>query len=223
MLDDTTRGSAHAAPTDVIRRGIASHVTPSAAEAAPEAPEEAQAPLVRKHSERWYVILHRPFEGSRARNAIRRLGFEAHWPRIIDRKPRRNDVILPLFPCYLFARFDVSRGGWGAIGKADAVTAIIGMRENGAPIPMPIGAVERLIAQAGAIDLPIDQTGDLDKALEPLPAGSEIEVLDVRFMGQRGLLRESQGGERVKVLLKILGAQRVVEMPRDAVRKVEAA
>jgi transcriptional antiterminator RfaH len=223
MLDDIDRSYAQAGPTDEMRRGIASRVTPSAAQAAPAAPDEAQAPPVRKHSERWYVILHKPFEGFRARNAIRRLGFEAHWPRIIDRKPRRNDVILPLFPCYLFARFDVTKGGWGAIADAAAVTAIIGVREFGAPTGMPVGAVERLIAQAGAIDLPIDPTGDLDEVLPPLKEGSDVELLDVRFMGAKGLLKESRGGERVKVLLNILGAERLVEVPRELVRKVEAA
>jgi transcription antitermination factor NusG len=224
MLDDTREHLAPLGPTDGIRRGSASRVHPSAAQMAPEAPDEAQAPPVRKLSERWYVVTHTPFEGFRARNAIRRLGFEAHWPRIIDRQPRRNDVILPLYPCYLFARFDVTRGGWGAIvDKRHAITAILGQREFGAPVPMPVGAVEHLIAQAPAIDLPIDPTGDLDEVLPPLDEGSEVALLDVRFMGAKGMLKESRGGDRVKVLLNMLGGERVVDVPREMVRKVEAA
>lgn len=223
MLDDTREHLAPLRLTEVIRRGTASHVTPSAAQSAPEAPDEAQAPPVRKHSERWYVIRHKPFEGHRARNAIRRLGFEVHWPRAIVRQPRRNDVIEPLFPGYLFARFDVARAGWAAINKPDPIVGIVGVKEQGGPIPVPVGAVERLIAQAGAIDLPIIPAEDADDVVVPLAAGEEVMLLDPHWMGLRGLLKADRGGERVKVLLTVLGAERLVEVPRASVRKVEAA
>jgi transcriptional antiterminator RfaH len=223
MLDDTATNLAPLRLTKAIQQGTAGYVTSSAPVTGPEAPDEAQAPPVRKLSERWYVIRHKPFEGFRARNAIRRLGFEAHWPRVIDRKPRRNDVIEPLFPGYLFARFDVTRGGWGRIRRADAVVGVLGMEEGGAPIPVPHGEVERLIAQARAIDLPIEPPEDADASVVPLAEGAEVTILDARLMGAKGLLKSDRGGERVKVLLSILGAERLVQVPRAAVRSVEAA
>jgi hypothetical protein len=67
MLDDIENHSAQAGLTETIRRGAASQVTSSAAVQAPVAPDEAQALPVRKHSPRWYVVMHKPFEGARAR------------------------------------------------------------------------------------------------------------------------------------------------------------
>jgi transcription antitermination factor NusG len=224
MLDDTGNNLAPLRLTKAIQRGTASYVTSSAPSTGPEAPDEAQAPSVRKLSERWYVIRHKPFEGFRARNAIRRLGFEVYWPRFIDRKPRHDDVIRPLFAGYLFARFDVSRGGWGRIRRADpVVVGVLGMEEGGAPIPVPHGEVERLIAQARAIDLPIEPPEDAEAAVVPLAEGCEVAILDARLMGARGLLKSDRGGERVKVLLSILGAERLVEVPRASVRYAEAS
>lgn len=226
MLDETREHLATLRPTDVISRGTASHVTPSAAQAAPAAPDEAQARPVRKLSERWYVIRHKPFEGDKARIAIRRLGFEVHWPRAVVRRARRNDTIEPIFPGYLFARFDVSRGTYGAIcGKKDGpIIGIVGMQEDGRPIPVPPGVVERLIARAGAIDLPIMPPEDDEDAVVPLEPGDEVELLDPSWMGRRGLLKADRGGERVKVLLSILGVvDCVVEVQRGLVRKVGAA
>lgn len=223
MLDDTANNLARLPSSEVIRRGTASHVTPAAPCTGPEAPDEAQPPPMRKHSERWYVIRHKPFEGFRARNAIRRLGFEVHWPRVIVRVPRRNDVIEPLFPGYLFARFDLTRGGWGRVCRADSVVGVLGMEGGGAPLPVPAGEVERLIAQARAIDLPVEPPEDADGAVTPLEEGDAVILLDARLMGAKGLLKADRGGERVKVLLTIMGAERLVEVPRAAVRKVEAA
>jgi transcriptional antiterminator RfaH len=223
MLDDTGNNLAPLRLTKAIQRGTASYVTSSAPSMGPEAPDEAQALPVRKLSERWYVIRHKPFEGFRARNAIRRLGFEVHWPRTIVRVPRRNDVIEPLFPGYLFARFDINRAGWGRIPRADAVVGVLGLEQGGTPIPVPSGEVERLIAQARAIDLPIEPPEDAEAAVTPLAEGVEVTILDARLMGAKGLLKADRGGERVKVLLNILGAERLVEVPRALVRKVEAA
>lgn len=174
MLDDIAQGFAQAGPTEAIARGAASPVTPSAAQAAPEAPIEAPAPSVRKHSPRWYVVMHKPFEGARARREIRGLGFDVHWPREIKRRARANDEIEPVFPGYLFVRFDESRGGWAQIRRLDHVTAICGVREYGRPVPLPRGEVEALIARAGGMDGVIDNTGDAEPIFAPGKDGGRL-------------------------------------------------
>lgn len=181
MLDDSTHNLAPLRSTDVIRRGAASPVTPSAPNQGPEAPDEAQALPVRKHSPRWYVVMHKPFEGARARRAIRELGFDVHWPREIKRQARANDVIEPVFPGYLFVRFDERRGGWAQIRRLDHVAAICGLREHGRPIPLPRGEVEALIARAGGMDGVIDCTGDAEPiASLPKDGGRLAAMLDSR-------------------------------------------
>lgn len=218
MLDDTQGHLAMLRPTETIRRGTASHVIPSAPVSGPAALGEASALPVRKLSDRWYVVRHKPFEGFRARTAIRRLGYDVHWPRVVVRQPRRNDEIQPLFPGYLFARFHVARGGWGLIHRAAGVVGILGVEAGRSPLPVPVGEVERLISRAHGMQALIDETGDDDAAVLPLSEGTEVMILDPMLMGQRGLLRSDKGGDRVKVLLNLLGADRVVEIERSKVR-----
>lgn len=181
MLDDTSHNLSQLRPTETIRRGTASQVSLSAALLAPAALDEAPPPPVRELSLRWHVVRHKPFEGARARNAIRRLGFECHWPRVISRRPRHDDVIEPLFQGYLFAQFDACRGGWSRINRLDEVVAIIGLRELGRPLALPRGEVEALIARAGAIDCAIDTTGDMaEPPFSPHLGGRLLDVVSNR-------------------------------------------
>jgi hypothetical protein len=201
MLDDTTNNLAPLRSTETIRRGAASQVTPSAPEQGPVAPDEAQAPPVRKHSSRWYVVMHKPFEGARARRAIRAIGFDVHWPREIKRQARANDVIEPVFPGYLFVRFDESRGGWAQIRRLDHVTAICGLREHGRPVPLPRGEVEALIARAGGMDGIIDGTGDADLPAAPASAGA---VLAATLDARRGAKAERGPWRRLDALESLI-------------------
>ncbi|MBS7810524.1 transcription termination/antitermination NusG family protein [Roseococcus pinisoli] len=231
MLDGMEVTMANSAlKADVERHGLANPSTLPETPRRSEAPEEAQAPPVRKQFQipaaRWYCIQHRPMEGARARLAIRREGFDVHWPRVIVRGFRRDDVLEPLFPGYLFVLFDVRRGGWGAIRKkGNHVDAILGVRELGAPIPMPVGVVEGLIDRArGAIGGAIDGTGDPEGegALAERPIilepGAPISFLDKALFAQPALLKADRGGERVKVLMTFFGQEQEVSVQRRALQ-----
>lgn len=222
MLDGIGANLASLRPTETIRRGVASPVSSSAPLQGPEAPDAAQALPVRQPSERWFVVQHEPFFGPTARHHIRRLGFEVHWPRMIVRQARRDDVIVPLFPGYMFALFDVARGGWGEIHRAKSkhIMGVLGVRELGAPIAVRWGEVEKLICRAGAIDAAIDLTGDKDvpEPVVPLEAGAVVMFLDENLFSHPAILHADRGGPRVDILMQMLGAERVVSVPRDRVR-----
>lgn len=190
MLDDIGYHSANARPTGSILRGEAGNVSPSAVHADPAQLEEAPPPPVREPSLRWYVVRHAPFEGGPARNAIRRLGFEAHWPRLIKRRRGHDDWLEPMFPGYLFALFDAGRSGWGRINRLDQVVDIIGVRDRGRPIALPVGEVEALIGRAGAVDCAIDQTGDADESpFVPFVGGRLLSSLDAVRQPRKPWLR----------------------------------
>jgi transcription antitermination factor NusG len=230
MLDGTESVVAHnSLKADVDRHGLANRLKLPETPRRSEALEGAQALPVRKPFQntfaRWYCIQHRPMEGARARLAIRREGFDVHWPRAIVRGFRRDDVLEPLFPGYLFVLFDVRRGGWGAIRQADHVEAILGVREIGAPIALPLGVVEGLIDMArGAIGGAIDCTGDPDGegALAERPilleAGAPVSFLDEALFAQPALLKADRGGERVKVLMTFFGEEVEVSVRRKGLK-----
>lgn len=218
MLDDIDHHVASPRLTDEIRQVMDGPVSPSVARVAPAAPDEAQAPPVRQHSQRWYVVRHEPFQARDARSDIRRAGFEAHWPRRIIVRPRRDEVVEALFPGYLFARFDRDAERWGDILASNRVVGIIGMEWCGQPIPVPMGEIEALIARAGGIDIPIDCTGEgLGAPLRRFRTGESVSILDGMFAGRDGRIVQDKGADRVTLLLKLLGGEREVQVARSAV------
>lgn len=175
----------------------------------------------------WYCVQHRAGFGAQTKCALRRAGFEVHWPREVIRPFRRDDVLRPLFPGYLFAQVAAGRR-WGAILSVSYVLGIVGIRDRGTPCVVPDKIVEALIACAGAIDLAIDNTPEakMERALghdvsSDLMPGGRVRILAPGFEGLEGVLCEDRGDERVRVLLEILGGSREVAVPRSMVEAVQ--
>lgn len=231
MLDGISATVAHSSfKAEAIGRRTAGPVTLPEVPRHSEQLDEAPAPPVRRTSsliaERWYCIQHEKYQGARARLNIRRAGFgpdDVHWPRAIIRDPRKDDVLEPLFPGYLFVRFDVRRAGWGKIRHAGNVLAILGVREIGSPIAIPHGEVERLIDLAqGAIGGAIDKTGDQleeERLASILVSGTKLTFLDEALFANPVMLRADRGRERVEVMMTWFGEERIVSARRDAMKQ----
>jgi len=167
----------------------------------------------------WLCIHHRADDGARVRLALRREGIEVHWPRCVVRQPRKDDVLRPLFPGYLFAR----TAQWSWLRAVPNVIGVVGVRERGVPSPMPTGVVEALIAEAGgAMDGVIDLTPDATVA-RGYKRGDKLRVVSGPLAGLLAEFRGDHGTDRVAVLLSILGGQTAAVMRRDQVEAADAA
>lgn len=218
VLDEHEAGNGSPSLARAIPAVTDGPVTSPAADAAPDAPNGPRAPSVRQPArERWYAVHHEAFEGATVLEAVRSRGFEAFWPRRLVRRPRRDDVLSPIFPGYLFARFDAHRAGWGAIQHHPKVRSILGLRECGAPMPVPVGFVERLIEEAGGMDLPLRELAAAGAA-HRFQLGDEVRVSLAGGQTLAGLIQEDDGARRVEVLLTLLGVPRVVQVERKRVR-----
>ncbi len=165
---------------------------------------------------RWVVVRHRADDGGNVRFNVRRAGFDVHWPRLWERRPRRDDVARPLFGGYMFARLDAGQS-WGPILRVRNVLGVLS-GGDGAPIPVPDGTVEKLIERAGgAIDGIINTLPDATHAR--MMPGTRLAVLSGPFTELEAVLTKDAGA-RVQVLLQILGGDRIVQLPRDAVAPV---
>lgn len=156
---------------------------------------------------RWYAIRHHGHYGAVARAGLLREGFEVHWPRLVLRKLRQPDVLDPVFPGILFARFDASDPAWGVVLHVPRVAGVLGRVETGQPVPVERGYVEALLALAGGHDGVIDCTAEAPGKHRRRPEGERLEEgATVMLNDVAATVLRDDGRERVQLLV---GALRV--------------
>ena len=105
----------------------------------------------------WYAVHTRPQAEAKALENLLRQGYEAYLPRYrteIRHARRRQTVLRPLFPRYLFAGIDREAMRWRPILSTVGVSDLV--RSGDEPLPVAPEIVEALRAQegAGAFDAP---------------------------------------------------------------------
>ncbi len=163
---------------------------------------------------RWYVVHTQPRAEEKACWHLANQGFECFLPRVagIKRHARRvRPVLAPLFPRYLFARFDLDATRWRAI---NGTRGVVGLLTSGAhPLAVPPGAVESLLVKS-------DSRGTVPlAAIGVFTKGHNVRIKSGTFAGQTGLITEilPEGRDRVRILLTLLGAQTELQVPSYAV------
>lgn len=166
----------------------------------------------------WYAIHTHPKEEDRATSNLRAWNVETFNPKIRERRlnPFTGAASYekkPLFPRYIFARFDAATL-LSKICFTRGVKRVVSFG-NG---PIPI--------EDNIIDFIMEQTGE--DGLVPL--GEELKRGD-RVTVQNGLLgelsgifdREIKGTDRVRILLNAINYQASIVIPKEHVRKQTAS
>ena len=160
---------------------------------------------------RWYCVRSQPrHEHIAAANLRRNHELEVFNPRIrFKRATRRGPVWVtePLFPRYLFARFELSV----MLPKVQHTFGVAGVVRFGAFWPAVSDSVIReLLSAVGE-----EETRVIEDTLQE---GGEVQILGGAFDGFRAIVtRVMPARNRVAVLLDFLGRQTVVELDRGAV------
>lgn len=119
------------------------------------------------------------------------------------RRSRRVTTVEPLFPSYLFVHMRLDPGPWDAVRWAPGVKRIIGTED--VPTPVPGEAMRLLMDRCG--------TGGVIQWHPSFQPGEPVRIVIGPFAGLEGILdRPSGRGERVRVLLRLLGTATPVEM-----------
>lgn len=122
---------------------------------------------------RWHVVFTETKREPKSCGEIQGLGFEAFLPMERHRRYRRgvkHYVQTPLFPCYLFARFDSEDARWNEIRSAKGVLDVL--CNQGKPLAMPHGLTEK-IQRMQNLGL-FDHT----KPPNPFPPGTTVALDD---------------------------------------------
>jgi transcriptional antiterminator NusG len=164
---------------------------------------------------RWYACRTRARAEKQADRLLAGHGVESYLPLIEQERQwsdRKKRVALPLFPGYVFARFNL-RMMHGILSMPSIVTIL---RTNGYPTPLrdeELRSVRILVTGVNA------GHGLPPRPVETLEVGQEVIVAEGAFAGMRGLLLEGQGRVRVVVRLSVLQAVSV-QLPRRLLRSV---
>jgi len=156
----------------------------------------------------WYAVHTRPQAEAKALENLLRQGYEAYLPRYrteIRHARRRQTVLRPLFPRYLFAGIDREAMRWRPILSTVGVSDLV--RSGDGPLPVAPEIVEALRAQegSGAFDA-------LARRRAPRP-GDLVRIGAGAFDDMIGRLIELRDQDRVVVLLDLLGRKVRAQIP----------
>ena len=145
----------------------------------------------------WYVVSAKMRREKFAALELARRGVEIFFPRLAL-SHRRDIVVRPLFPGYLFAHLrlpdDAKRVVW-----APGVRRLVAF--EGAAPPLPDDAIEFLRARGGP-------DGVIVARPRPLPSGHRVRVTDGPLAGLVGIIENPPDARgRVQVLMEILRRQ----------------
>lgn len=158
-------------------------------------------------NERWYVARTHSNREREAEWHLRNQKFPIFMP-IVNRKTKRRTSLVeaqyPVFPGYIFVRFDRSAPGWQRVNGTRGVQRLLPMHRE-VPTALPEGIVEWLQARHNAGEL-------AGLAVKPFDRGSDLAILDGPFAGQHGECVET-GVHRIKLLLDMLGGKVEISVP----------
>lgn len=166
----------------------------------------------------WYVIQTKPREEFRAADNLRAQSIETFFPMVKEERldrvtKRRTRSVKPLFPRYLFARFNANR----MLHKVNFTRGVHGLvRFGGGPVAVDeeiLNIISERMGEDGYISL-----------REELNAGDKVVVTDGPFKNLVGIFeRDLKQSERVMIMLSTVNYQGRVVLEREMVKKAGAS
>lgn len=167
-------------------------------------------------SERWFAAKTKPQQESVALENLARQNFTTYAPRVsVERFTHKRISIRrePLFPGYVLIRFVLADANWRAINSTRGVISLLTSSENGVPTPLPRGEVESIQRRDIAGELFVSEVSRVRR-------GDDVRV---KF----GIAADAIGkviftrGERIELLLNLLGRSTRVKAPLHMVEVVD--
>lgn len=158
----------------------------------------------------WYLIQCKPRECFRALEHLQNQAFEAFLPtlsREVLRRGKRETILEPLFPHYLFVRLSDVADNWAPLRSTRGVARVV--RFGDTPLSVPDDIVSAL--------------------QEPVPtqpqalfeAGDKVQITEGALAGLEAIFAATDGDERVVLLIKLLHQQQTVRVPLSQVRRAD--
>ena len=161
----------------------------------------------------WYVIRTEPRAEYLATNELTKDGYEIFFPRVAATNPHLGREDEPLFPGYLFIRWEISGQGLPTFRTAHRVT---GWLNFGGSIPsLPEGDVRALQERIEEID----ERGGVWHSYQ---IGDRVRVVSQHIEGLARVTEQPKSAKgRVRVLLDFMGRLVQTDVPWNYLRPVD--
>jgi transcriptional antiterminator RfaH len=163
----------------------------------------------------WYVVHTKPREELRAQKNLNAWSVETFFPMVKERRAKGyanklSQTIKPLFPRYIFARFNANQ----MLHKVSFTRGVHSLVQfGGVPLPVDEEILNLISARVGA---------DGFVAMEDeLKSGDRVTISDGPFKDFEGVFeRQMKQSDRVMILLMTINYQSRIILDRALVRKV---
>lgn len=169
---------------------------------------------------RWYVVQTKSHLEQFATDQLRNQQFEVFCPaykQVSQRGKKTTTQILPLYPAYIFVKFDLEHDHWTAINNTRGVIGLLGVRHGFYVTPLPEGFVEEMLMKSSDDGL-ISLEESVEELIQFTP-GMSLEVKDNQFKGLVGTYVQNTG-DRVTLLLSLLSSKIKVSLPLRSVKTI---
>jgi len=161
----------------------------------------------------WYAIYTKPKAEDTVSEKLGQAGIDIFNPKLRVKKYLRNqyrDVIEPLFPCYLFARFESDKYLW-MITYTRGIKKVVG--SNNRPWPVADEIIDFIRGH--------ERDGIITMRYENIIEGDTVRIADGPLAGLTGIFKKIVNGtERVILLLNAIEYQARVIVERASLVKV---
>ncbi|MBL7249457.1 transcription/translation regulatory transformer protein RfaH [Alloalcanivorax marinus] len=164
----------------------------------------------------WYVVQCRANQNFRAQENLENQGFTCFQPRLRVEKlhaGRRTHRTEPLFPGYLFIRFEEYGPSWHTVRSTRGVNKLVAFGERPARVPGKV--VDALMQNSRARE----QGSDAEPAIRP---GDRLRIERGPFANLEATFHGYKGEERAIVLLDMLHKQHRLNLALKDVRPLAA-
>ena len=161
----------------------------------------------------WYAVYTKPKSEEIVSQKLRQTGIEVYNPKLRLKKYIRNqyrEVIEPLFPCYIFGRFETEKYQW-MITYTRGVKKIVGDKTNPWPVSEEVIDFIRCHERDGFVSI----------RYEDIREGDTVRIAEGPLSGLTGIFkRVIKGTERVILLLNAIEYQARAIVERASLVKI---
>ena len=159
-------------------------------------------------SKEWFILQFKPNSHHLAAKNLNRQGFETFLPlheTTSRRLSRFINTSKPLFPGYMFIRFDKAESEWHKINNTYGVSRLITFNSTLKSIPTIF--VDHLMKR-------YDLSGKLIP-IQKLKKGDQVEVLKGPFANFIATVEKYEADQRIWILMDLMGRKTEIQTPSD--------